>query len=138
MAKIIKQRERKYHERVCLNFYEKDTNEIRFGFPVTNGTIIPLDENGNQCSEKECNWWNNYIKAKGFNSLYSVMETEKLYYTEPAVAICECGKEIALNYDAEECPHCGRLHNLFGQELRPRKYWNRDWDCDNDADDWCE
>lgn len=127
MAQIIKQRERKVYKRVELNFYTKETDEVCYGFPVVNGDVIPCNYVTHEpCSEEECNWWNNYLFAKANDSLYSVMEEKEYYYTEPAVAICECGEEITLNYDAEECEHCGRMHNMFGQELRPRKYWY--WD----------
>ena len=126
MAKIIKERERKYHEKQELCFYDTETNEVRYGFPMKLGAteIVPCNYiTLEPCTEDECLWWKNYLRAKQNKSLYSKVEVLKSYYTEPAVAICECKKEITLDYDAEECPHCGRLHNLFGQELRPRKYW---------------
>ena len=128
MAKLIKERERVATPRHELNFYTKDTNEVRFGFPITNGTIIPLNFYGEQCSESECYWWKNYLFAKANEDLYAKEEHYNTYGIEPAIALCECGKEIYLNYDAEECPYCGRLHNLSGQELLPRKYWEEDWD----------
>lgn len=140
MAKIIKERERKYYDTTALEFYDKETNEIRFGFPITDGEIIPCNEKG-KCSEEKCPWWKNYIWAKENDTLYSKISTNRHRYVENAVAICECGKEITLNYDAEECPYCGRLHNLFGQELLPRRYWEEGdydyWD-DDDADCFCD
>ncbi|WP_346961304.1 hypothetical protein [Clostridium sp.] len=48
----------------------------------------------------------------------------KSYYTEPAHAICKCGKVIKLDDDymgACQCPYCDRCYNIFGQELN--EYW---------------
>ena len=112
MAKIIKERERKSKTEYELNFYTKDTNEICLGFPIVNGEVKPYKEG-----------MKNYLEAKENPNLYSVIKERVTRWTEPAVAVCECGKEISLNYDAEECPYCGRLHNLFGQELLPRHMW---------------
>ena len=129
MAKIIKQRERVAIPRHELTFYTKDKNEICFGFPMINGEVIPCTYDTHEpCSESECTWWKNYLFAKTNKDLYGIEEYYNTWHTEPAIALCECGKEIYLNYDAEECPHCGRLHNLFGQELRPRKYWEEDYE----------
>ena len=129
MATIIKERERKSYTKQEMNFYTKDTNEVRFEFPVVNGEVVPCVYNDIEkpCSEEECTWWENYLFAKENDDLYGVIEEHTSYYTEPAIALCECGSEIYLNYDAEECPHCGRLHNLFGQELLPRHMWEREW-----------
>ena len=135
MAKIIKERERKTASRTELNFYEKKTKEVCFGFPLINGKVIPCKEGDElntyvECSEEECTWWKNYLYAKDSDKYYSDVETYTWSWNEPAVAVCECGKEITLNYDAEECPYCGRLHNLFGQELLPRHMWGDDFDDD--------
>ena len=112
MAKIIKERERKSKTEYELNFYTKDTNEICLGFPIINGEVKPYEAG-----------MKNYLEAKENPNLYSVIEERVTHWTESAVALCECGKEISLNYDAEECPYCGRLHNLIGQELLPRHMW---------------
>ena len=135
MAKIIKERERKTHTEYRLEFYEKETDEVCWSFPLVNGkgrNIVPCKEGKEvntyeECTEEECTWWKNYIKAKEDDGLYSIEEEHKWSWTEPAIAICECGREIGLNYDAEECPYCGRLHNLFGQELLPRHMWEEEY-----------
>jgi hypothetical protein len=102
------------------------------GFPLLNGKgtePVPCTQGKevSVCKEEECTWWNNYIKAKEDETLYSEEDKIEWSWTEPAVAICECGKEITLDYDAQECEHCGRLHNLFGQELLPRHMWEEDY-----------
>ena len=52
-------------------------------------------------------------------------------YTANAHGICECGKDIEL-YDqylgACECPHCGRWHNMFGQELNEPAGWEEEYE----------
>jgi hypothetical protein len=133
VAKIIKERERKTASRIELNFYERETGEICFGFPLIDGEVIPCKEGDEpdkhvKCSTDECAWWDNYLFVKDNDKYQSRIETETWSWVEPAVAICECGKEITLNYDAEDCPCCGRLHNLFGQELLPRHMWEEDYD----------
>lgn len=131
MAQIIKQREIVTHTKHEVAFYEIETNEIRWAFPMLNGIgteVVPCKEGivpntYEACPEDECIWWKNYLRAKEDDRLYKHEEEFTWSGTEPAVAICECGNEITLNHDAEECEHCGRLHNLFGQELKPRQYW---------------
>ena len=122
MATIIKERERKTYSQLELWFYEKATNELRYGFPCD------AEGNVNEPSDKEnCIWWKNYLFVKDNNDFYSRVKEVTTSYSDPAIAICECGKEIELAYDAEECPYCGRLHNLFGQELLPRHMWGKNW-----------
>lgn len=133
MAKIIQQRERKTHSETKLNFYDKITGEIFYAFPLINGQLTPCkweaEANAFEpCPEEECPWWQNYLDAKDNSEFYSEIETYTWDYSEPAIAICECGKEIRLERDAQPCEHCGRLHNLFGQELLPERFWGED-DC---------
>lgn len=118
MAEIIRKREQKHKTEYAMNFYRKDTNEICFGFPMVDGKVVPLSDEGMK----------NYLRVKEDESFYSEIEKTEVFWTEPAVAICECGNEITLNYDAEECSFCGRLHNLFGQELLPRNMWEEDFE----------
>lgn len=133
MAKIIKKREYKTHTEFELCFYRKDNNEVCWGFPLINGQVIPCKQGEKPntyepCSEEECTWWKNYLSAKADETLYSEVEKRQWGWHEAAIAICECGKEITLDYDAQECPYCERLHNLFGQELLPRKMWEEDYE----------
>lgn len=133
MSKIIKQREYQTASKTELCFYLKETNEVCFGFPLVNGKVVPCKEGDEvntyvECLENECSWWENYLWVKDNEDYYSEVETYTWGWHEPAVALCECGKEIALNYDAEACEYCGRLHNLFGQELLPRHMWEELYD----------
>lgn len=134
MAKQIKPREFIREYSYELNFYDMETHEIRYGFPMTNEKVIPLRNeyrgSGEQCKPEECIWWQNYLDCKADDSLSPSVEKVDWSYTEPAHYECECGKEITINYDAEECEYCGKMHNLFGQELLPREQWG--WCGDNE------
>ena len=132
MAKIIKPREKKTRVEYRLEFYDKATDEVMWSFPLLNGKgtePVPCvyDSEHEPCTEEECTWWKNYIKAKADDTLYSMEEKIEWSWREPAVAICECGREITLDYDAQECEHCGRLHNILGQELLPRNMWEENY-----------
>ena len=132
MAKIIKPREKKTRTEYRLEFYDKATDEVCWGFPLLNGKgtePVPCTYTSEHepCTEEECTWWDNYIKAKEDDSLYSEEEKIEWSWIDPSVAICECGREITLDYDAQECEHCGRLHNMFGQELLPRNMWEENY-----------
>lgn len=128
MAKIIKQSRRKYYIEISLCFYRKDGNELSYGFLLINGKILP-NKRGKEpntyelCSEEECSWWKNYLYVKDNPDYYSMVTKDTMSWMEPAIAICECGKEIGIDFDASPCPYCGRLHNLFGQELLPKEMW---------------
>ena len=43
---------------------------------------------------------------------------------------CDCGEEMALYDDINECERCGQLWNGFGQRLRPMDEWEEPWDDD--------
>ena len=83
MAKIIKPREKKTRTEYRLEFYDKATDEVCWGFPLLNGKgtePVPCTYTSEHepCTEEECTWWDNYIKAKEDDSLYS--EEEKIEY----------------------------------------------------------
>lgn len=59
--------------------------------------------------------------------------TNKWSWIEPALAKCECGEEIYLQdeyYGSCQCPHCGRWHSLWGDELNPPEDWTEDLEPD--------
>jgi len=42
-------------------------------------------------------------------------------YREPNIGICECGEKVWLHGDDMgecSCPKCGRVYNIFGQQLK--------------------
>lgn len=55
--------------------------------------------------------------------------TCKWSFEEPALARCECEKNIFLQneyYGCSQCPYCGRWHALGGYEVNPPEEWTED------------
>jgi len=46
-------------------------------------------------------------------------------YAEPAVGLCDCGKEVTLYGFTNTC-ECGRDYNMSGQLLAPRCQWGEE------------
>ncbi len=44
---------------------------------------------------------------------------------------CGCGERIYLSSHTNECYRCGKLYNIFGEELAPVEEWDEDdyYDC---------
>lgn len=104
--------------RVDLNFYERKTGEVRWGFPC--------NEQGEVDREKMTDVaWANYQKCLVNPELFSEVEVTERNYTE-RIGKCSCGREVYL-YGDTYC-ECGKLYNGFGQELRDPKYWGRGYD----------
>lgn len=40
--------------------------------------------------------------------------------------ICSCGTTVYLDSFTNECPTCGKLYNIFGQELAPVDEWDEE------------
>lgn len=117
--KIVRERQRIGVEITEFCFYEKETNEVRWGFPMTNGKITPTDADGNPCSKEDCLWWKNYLNACSDENLYGKVDTYKDFYTKPAVGLCSCGNHVELTdqfYGSCECSKCGQWYTLTGQE----------------------
>lgn len=130
--KIIRERRKVVTKISEIYFYEKETNEIRWGFPITDGKVVPTDADGKPCSDASCEWWKNYLSACADDNLYSKVDTYENSYTEPAVGLCDCGNHVELTdqfYGSCECSKCGQWYNLFGQKcLSPDKQIKcQDW-----------
>lgn len=129
---IIKERNIVEVKKVELDFYEKKTDEVRWGFPLTNGVVVPLDENDQPCKEEECTWWANYLNACKNEELYSEVRVYKWSYEEPAVGLCSCGNHVTLTdqfFGSCECSKCGQWYTLYGQAcLNPEEQMKcQDW-----------
>jgi hypothetical protein len=114
--KIISQRQRVSGVSHSLCFYYHGT-EGGYGFDCDkdgNVDVLAMTELGLQ-SYKEC-------LADNGETMRSFVREEPWAYWEPAVALCKCGEEIALEGDTE-CEKCHRLYNCWGQELAPREQW---------------
>ena len=48
-------------------------------------------------------------------------------WTQPALAICDCGARIELWGDTD-CDRCGATYNGSGQRLVPAHLWEEPWD----------
>lgn len=59
--------------------------------------------------------------------------TQQKSWQEPAIAKCECGETIFLldhYFGCSQCPHCGRWHSLWGQEVNPPEEWTEELEPD--------
>lgn len=92
------------------------------------GFTFECDKDGNVFEDKlneaalknynDCLLGINGIIDKGVNK-------EKYSYDEPAIGLCDCGKEVRLINDycgAAEC-ECGQWYNIMGQKILPPKQW---------------
>lgn len=119
MGVLIRPRQRKETAIVRRNFIYRDDPNAGFAFDT--------DERGNPVfGTKEAEKSYRYCLAHPelFKDLGN--ETEIHTFFEDALVRCECGKEITVApryYGADECPFCGRWHNLFGDQLLPPDEW---------------
>lgn len=125
MLKIIRERHKETTKKEELNFYNKENNEIQWGFPMIDEKVVPCKYEGDKlvpCKEEECSWWNNYLKVVADDSYYSKKETDVHSWIEPAVAKCDCGEEFQLVdefYGSCSCPNCKRWYTLMGSPCLP-------------------
>ena len=120
MAQIISKRHRVQENRKVLEFEP-------IGLGKSNGWYsFSADDDYNPVFDNQLQRYSWEMISKDDGYVGPFRRVEKHTYTEYARAICECGKEIELYAQymgACECPHCGRWHNLFGQELLPPEQW---------------
>ena len=124
MLKIIKERTPETIKEYYINFWYKDDPNAGFCFPATSHGE---PEFSSMSPEAIANY-----KACLTDERLTEAEFEPREYTfiNPAVGLCSCSQEVVLDADymgAVRC-ECGRWYNLFGQELRDPKYWERDED----------
>lgn len=125
MAEIIIQR-----HRFTKTYYERRF----FRHENDGGYAFACDENGNlspnlhECAVQN---YNDCVAGKHPELKDLGIVSYTLNHTQNAVAICECGEEIELwdHYlGSSECEHCGRWHNMCGQEvLAPGQYDPEGW-----------
>ena len=107
---------------------------IEFTDEDGNGCSFPCDENGTllpfATDAAEKNYQNSLAHPELF-AIYNAFKTYRRTFTVPAVARCHCGSKVTLENQYQgacECPECGRWYNLFGQELKPPKCWDDDYE----------
>lgn len=114
MAKIVTERRRVWRDCRTHEYRYKNDPDAGFSFPVDE----VLSEEGKANLE--------YCKSHPDELIDMGIENYGWWYTENATAECECGQIIPLwdeYLGACECEHCGRWHNLFGQELKNPSAW---------------
>ena len=134
MIKIIKERTPVKVTEYYIEFKYKDDPEAGFCFPANKDETPALDKMPPEAIA-------NYNSCLTDDRLEGPEFTANTHtYTEPAVGLCSCGKEVVLDADymgAVRCD-CGRWYNLFGQELRDPRYWEEDDDYYSDMEDYVE
>ena len=90
-------------------YYEDGLSGFRFPCDYK-GRIAHLPslafENYNRCLSKELPVSN------------PILEKDETVYSMSAVALCDCGQELLLTKDYNECPACMVLYNSSGTKIR--------------------
>ena len=117
--KIIQQRET--HEEVEYRlFYERvECSGSGFSFPCDENGNVNLAEMTPTGSYQKC--LNGEIQVKDGKII-----TFRHTYTEPAIGLCDCGKEVELFGFTNTCEGCGRDYNMSGQLLASRSQWGEE------------
>jgi hypothetical protein len=124
MLKIIKERTPETTREYYIEFKYKDDPEAGFCFPAT---CYGDPDFSRMTSEALANYEACLTDKRLTEGEFT---KHKWTYTNPAIGICSCGKDVVLDCDhsgAVQC-ECGRWYNLFGQSLIDPKYWYRDED----------
>ena len=117
--KIITPRRKESTTQYYLDFKHSDADEPSFSFPCdANGELLP--------GQEEC-LLENYEKCKhGYPDILPLgVQMFTNSWIEPAVGLCNCGREVKLNDDycgACKC-ECGQWYNIMGQALLPPDQW---------------
>lgn len=118
MAKIIEPTHRVLTKRKVRLFEFLEDRNCGFQFDVVDGDIVF------HCEAAKKNFQYCLAHPEEYEDKGIVTQNET--YWQEARAICECGQEILLSdayFGASQCEHCGRWHNLYGQELLPPECW---------------
>lgn len=127
MLKIIKERTPETIIDYYLEFLYKDDPHAGYMFPANLDGTPAFDKMSKRAKAnyESCLTDDRFMEPEFY--------TEEHTYMNPAVGRCSCGAEVVLDSDyagAVRCD-CGKWYNLYGQELRDPKYWERD------DDDYC-
>jgi hypothetical protein len=119
------------HQVVCTEY----TRDYVWTATPSSGFSFPCDEAGKICVEdmtdlgkenlRKCQDGTHEVTDKGVNE-------NSWSFMEPSVGKCSCGRKVTLEFsDDNECL-CGRLYNLYGQELRRLSAQERAEEAQND------
>lgn len=124
MVEIIIPAHRAYMSKKRLEFRYRTDPEAGFAFDWEEGKPVF------KCPEAKMNyeWCMQHLEEFACGVI-----TEEWSNWIPALARCECGKEINLEdryYGCSQCPHCGRWHARGGYEVNPPEEWTEDLEPD--------
>lgn len=123
MAVMMKEGEYKPFEENWINFKRISTGEVEWGFPLLNGpgaNPVPCVKSSEgvyiPCQEDDCPWWSNYRRISEDTSFLMESETITRTYWEPPVLLCDCGEQMVLACNTQECRGCGKVYDRKGRE----------------------
>lgn len=125
MADIIRPAHREHISKKRLEYRYRDDPEVGFSFDWEDEKPVFK----NPAAKKNYEWCRQHpeeVECLG-------VITEEWSCWIPALARCECGKEINLEdryYGCSQCPHCGRWHAIGGYEVNPPEKWEEDLESD--------
>ena len=122
MIQIIKESIRVTATDHYIEFHYKDNPYAGYSFPATKDRTLRVDKMTPDAiaNYESCLVDDRLTEAEFTSNTYS--------YTEPAIGRCHCGRAVVLEsryMGAIQC-ECGQWYNLFGQELKERRYWEDD------------
>ena len=113
-----------------LNFCDRRTGEICFGFPATADGVISLQEMEEPAKE-------NYAAVSKNEAYVPRFEGRKFVFRERTRKCSRCGARVTLEGDSC-CRKCGKWFNGFGEEILPPERWQREWiDSEEESVGYC-
>lgn len=115
---IISKRERKFDEAFELFFERPEEKGMGYAFPCD--SFGHIDFQSLEPAARE-----NYFRAVK-QGLPRTVRHLKWSYVVPAVGRCDCGELVQLDLAHNECEHCHRWYNSFGQRLVHPSLWGEE------------
>lgn len=118
MAEIIRPAHIEHMSKKRIEYRYRDLPEAGFTFDWQDGRPVF----NNPAAKENYEWCKQHpeeVECLG-------VVTSEWSYRVPALARCECGKEIDLEdryYGCSQCPHCGRWHTIAGYEVNSPEEW---------------
>ena len=125
MAEIIRPAHTEHISKERLKYRYRTDPEAGFAFDWEDGAVT-FKHSAAKVNYEWCKQHPEEVKCLG-------VVIEEWFCKTPAIARCECGKEINLEdryYGCSQCPHCGRWHAIGGYEVNPPEEWIEDLEAD--------
>ena len=113
---------KKKHEIVVLDTEDKYYDDSELGGMVAAFACTPSGRPSKLTPAQQATW-DRYANDPRYE--FSHVEVEEKTYT-PTVVKCNCGTHVEIYSDADDCPTCHQVYNLWGQELAPPSQWERE------------